>query len=297
MFLTDSSITTIPLIPCDAHQLKGYLKQQSKNVKCWLKQSDFTAKEGEFCLIPNENGEIAQVVFGMTKDTEYRWALSTLAEKLPFGHYHLQSDWTKDQQQQAAIGWGLACYQFERYKQSERIAPSLLLEKKAKRVKAFVAAFKLVRDLVNTPAADMMPQDLALVAKALSNMFDAKFKQIKGKNLLLKNYPCIHAVGRASQHEPQLIRLRWGDTSHPKVSLIGKGVCFDTGGLNLKPSQFMRFMKKDMGGAAHVLGLAQLIMTLNLPICLDVLCLQRIMQFLMMLFAQVMCYRHVQVKR
>lgn len=270
MFLTDSSITTIPLIPCLGSQLKGYLKQQPKSVKCWVRQSDFTAKEGEFCLIPNDKGEIAQVLFGIAKGTEYRWALSALAEKLPLGHYRLQSDWTKDQQQQAAIGWGLACYQFEHYKQSDRIAPSLLLEKKVKRVKAFVAAFTLVRDLVNTPAADMMPQDLAVVAKALSNTFDAKFKQIKGENLLRKNYPCIHAVGRASKHEPRLIRLRWGDTSHPKVSLIGKGVCFDTGGLDLKPSQFMRFMKKDMGGAAHVLGLAQLIMTLNLPIYLDV---------------------------
>ncbi|MCK5918723.1 MAG: leucyl aminopeptidase family protein [Cocleimonas sp.] len=271
MFITDPSIKTTPLIACDSKELKSYIKQQTKAVKNWIKQSDFKAKKGEFCLIPNKKGEIAQVLFGIATDIEYRWALSTLAEKLPQGNYHLQSDWTKEQQQQAAIGWGLACYQFEHYKQAGRIAPCLLLEKKSKRIKAFVGAFKLVRDLVNIPAADMMPQDLASTAKDLAKTFNAGFKQIKGDNLLRKNYPCLHAVGRASKHEPRLISLTWGDKSHPKVSLVGKGVCFDTGGLDLKPAQFMRFMKKDMGGAAHVLGMAQLIMALELPIRMEVL--------------------------
>ena len=271
MFITDTSITTIPLIPCTESQLKGVSKQSSKTIKNWLKQSGFNAKKGEFCLIPNKKGGIDSVFFGVDKAIAYRWALSNLAEKLPQGNYHLQADWTKDQQQQAAIGWGLACYQFERYKQAKRRVPCLLLEKKSKRIKAFVDAFSLVRDLINTPAADMMPQDLAITAKGLSKTFNAKFKQIKGDNLLHKNYPCIHAVGRASKHEPRLICLKWGNKSHPKVSLVGKGVCFDTGGLDLKPSQFMRFMKKDMGGAAHVLGLAQLIMALELPIRMEVL--------------------------
>lgn len=271
MFITDLSIKTIPLIPCAEEQLKEILKKKPKLIKNWIKTSGFKGKKGEFCLVPNKKGEIAQVLFGVPKEIEYRWVLSKLAEKLPQGNYHLQADWTKDQQQQAAIGWGLACYQFERYKQAERIAPCLLLEKKSKRINAFVSAFKLVRDLVNTPAADMMPQDLASIAKDLSKTFNAKFKQIKGDNLLHKNYPSLHAVGRASKHEPRLIHLTWGDKSHPKVSLVGKGVCFDTGGLDLKPAQFMRFMKKDMGGAAHVLGMAQLIMTLELPIRMEVL--------------------------
>ncbi len=270
MFLTDSSITTIPLIPCHKNELKEYKKQQENSVKRWLKQSDFTAKAGEFCLIPNKKGEINHVLFGIDDEIEYRWALAKLAEELPLGNYHLHANWTKQQQQQAAIGWGLACYQFERYKQSERIAPCLLLGKKSKRIKAFVNAISLVRDLVNTPAADMMPQDLAIATKNLADSFGAKFKQIVGEDLLRKNYPALHAVGRASKHVPRLIRLKWGDKSAPKVSLIGKGICFDTGGLDLKPAQFMRYMKKDMGGAAHVLGLAQLIMTLELPIYLEV---------------------------
>jgi leucyl aminopeptidase len=271
MFITDSSITTILLIPCNKKQFKESIKQYPKIIKNWIKQSGFKAQNGEFCLIPNKKGEIAQVLFGVGKDIKYRWALATLAEKLPQGNYKLQADWTNEQQQQAAIGWGLACYQFERYKTAERIAPCLLLEKKSRRIKAFVDAFKLVRDLVNTPAADMMPQDLATTAKKLSKTYNAKFKQIKGDNLLRKNYPCIHAVGRASKHEPRLISFKWGNKAHPKVSLIGKGICFDTGGLDLKPAQFMRLMKKDMGGAAHVLGLAQLIMALELPICMQVL--------------------------
>ena len=270
MFLTDTSIATIPLIPCSKKQFKGILKQQSKRVRRWIKQSNFKAKKGEFCLIPSKKGEIKSVLFSVSNEIEYRWVLSFLAEKLPLGNYHLQADWSNEQQEQAAEGWGLACYQFERYKVLERIAPSLLVTKKAKRIVAIVNAFTLTRDLVNTPAADMMPQHLAAVAKGLAKSFAGSFKQIKGDTLLDKNYPCIHAVGRASEHEPRLIRLQWGDKSHPKVSLVGKGVCFDTGGLDLKPSQFMRLMKKDMGGAAHVLALAQLIMALELPIRLDV---------------------------
>lgn len=270
MFLTDASIATIPLIPCSKKQLKESVKQQSKPTRRWIKQSGFKAEKGEFCLIPNKKGTLKQVLFAVADTIEYRWVLSSLAEKLPQGNYHLHADWNKQQQQDAAIGWGLACYQFERYKKAQRTAPCLLLEKKPKRIKAFVAAFTLVRDLINTPAADMMPQDLSRVANDLCQRFDAKFKQIKGDDLLDKNYPCLHAVGRASLHEPRLIHLQWGDKTHPKVSLVGKGICFDTGGLDLKPSQFMRFMKKDMGGAAHVLGLAQLIMALGLAVRLDV---------------------------
>lgn len=271
MFSNDASHIFISLIPCQKKDLKRFLKQQSKVAQHWLMQSDFKAASGEFCAVPNEKGDIESVVFGIDKTVEYRWVLSSLAEKLPKGNYRLVADWSHEQQQQAVIGWGLACYQYDRYKASKRIAPTLYVEKDLERVNAFVNAFTLVRDLVNTPAADMMPQDLAQTAKRLAKNFDAEFKQIKGKNLLRENYPCIHAVGRASKHDPRLICLRWGEKSHPRVSLVGKGVCFDTGGLDLKPSQSMRLMKKDMGGAAHVLGMAQLIMALKLPVRLEVL--------------------------
>ena len=128
-----------------------------------------------------------------------------------------------------------------------------------------------MRDLVNTPAADMMPINLGECAQNLADRYQGEVKQIIGEELLEQNYPTIHAVGRASVHEPRLIDLTWGDNTHPKVTLVGKGVCFDSGGLDIKPAAGMRNMKKDMGGSAHVLGLAQLIMSHNLPVCLRVL--------------------------
>ncbi len=269
MFISDSLVKTIPLIPCSKDDLSGYLLEQSVIAKNWLEQSDFKAKSGTFCMIPNDKGEIESVLFGVDKTIEYRWVLAPLAENLPQGNYCLEADWNDEQQQQAAIGWGLACYQFDRYKEMTRVVPCLFVEKGLDRVVAFVEAIKLTRDLVNVPAADMMPRDLAAATKALCHSYHADFRQIKGNNLLRENYPCIHAVGRASKHAPRLIRLQWGEKSNPKVSLVGKGVCFDTGGLDIKPSQFMRLMKKDMGGAAHVLGLAQLIMSLDLPVRLE----------------------------
>jgi leucyl aminopeptidase len=129
----------------------------------------------------------------------------------------------------------------------------------------------LVRDLENQPANHMMPQHLAVAAEQLARTFEADFSEIVGEALLEQNYPAIHAVGRASAHAPRLLKLQWGKPEHPAVTLVGKGVCFDTGGLDIKPSQYMRLMKKDMGGAAHVLGLARLIMQLQLPVHLRVL--------------------------
>ncbi len=270
MFLSDLDDTTIPLIPCSKKKLSDYLSQQPETIQHWVKQSGFKAKPSTFCLIPNDKGSIASVLFALDKEVEYRWVLAGLAENLPEGNYYLETDWSNEQQQQAAIGWGLACYKFDRYKEVTRVNPRLFVKTDLDRVIAFVEAVGLTRDLINVPAVDMMPRDLAEATKTLCDTFNADFKQIKGKSLLRKNYPCIHAVGRASEHSPRLIRLQWGDKSNPKVSLVGKGICFDTGGLNIKPSQFMRYMKKDMGGAAHVLGLARLIMSLNLPIRLEV---------------------------
>ncbi|HCH69212.1 MAG TPA: leucyl aminopeptidase, partial [Colwellia sp.] len=135
----------------------------------------------------------------------------------------------------------------------------------------YAEATALVRDLINTPAADMMPKELGESAQALADNFGGILKQIIGEDLLTQNYPTIHAVGRASAHQPRLIDLTWGNKQHPKITLVGKGVCFDSGGLDLKPSAGMRNMKKDMGGSAHVLGLAHLIMSHKLPINLRVL--------------------------
>ena len=173
----------------------------------------------------------------------------------------------------AAIAWGLQSYQFSRYKKSDIKIPKLVLHESADSatIENTVAAIHLVRDLINTPTENMGPAQLATATKNLSDEYGGSFNQTIGEQLLQDNFPAIHAVGRASVYEPRLLDLRWGDSSHPKLTLVGKGVCFDTGGLDLKPTAGMRLMKKDMGGAAHVLGLAKMIMAAKLPVQLRVL--------------------------
>jgi leucyl aminopeptidase len=167
----------------------------------------------------------------------------------------------------------LGAYRFQRYKKSDQELPRLLLEEGSARLSMQdqVEAIYLVRDLINTPAADMMPEHLAAAAQALVEAFGAKLTQIVGDQLLASGYPAIHAVGRASAYAPRLIDLTWGEPNHPKLTLVGKGVCFDSGGLDIKSASGMRLMKKDMGGGAHALGLAQLIMASGLPVRLRVL--------------------------
>ena len=181
---------------------------------------------------------------------------------------------TEPQYQQAVVfGWAIGAYQFNRYRTQTQDLAILAVNDAAlvESVNRQIAAVSLVRDLVNTPASDMMPEHLSEVTQQLAKQFNAKFSELVGDELLTHNYPTIHMVGRASVHAPRLLELTWGDENAPKVTLVGKGVCFDSGGLDIKPSSGMRLMKKDMGGAAHVLGLAQLIMANNLPVRLRVL--------------------------
>ena len=194
-----------------------------------------------------------------------------LAKRLPEGDYQLKgSDEFLDR---AGLGWLLGTYRFDRYKSSEPVKARLLIddEPRVARLQQMAQGVALVRDLVNTPPNDMRPEHLSEAAQALAGQFGARFTELVGEQLLTENYPTIHAVGRASVHEPRLLDLRWGDAGHPKVTLVGKGVCFDSGGLDIKPAAGMRYMKKDMGGAAHVLGLAHMIMSLELPVNLRVL--------------------------
>jgi leucyl aminopeptidase len=171
------------------------------------------------------------------------------------------------------IGWGLGHYQFKAYKKaSEKVKPVLVLPKSAdkKFVTACVNSIFMLRNLINTPASDLGTDELAMAVETLAEKHKAKLQIIKGKKLE-NNFPLIHAVGKASPRPPQLIDLKWGNAKHPKVTLVGKGIIYDTGGLNLKPGQYMRDMKKDMGGSAHVLGIASIIMALKLPVQLRVL--------------------------
>ncbi len=280
MSYTTEEINAVPLVAITKSGLESYLSNQSESVSRWVLSSNFKAKENEFCIVPTESNEMAMVLFGVDEqvnkaESSKIWAIAALAKKLPLQNYVLDCDWSQEDKLQAAIGWGLGAYSFDFFKADflePEAKPSLKVEQsELENINAFVDAFTLVRDLVNTPANHMMPQDLSDLVKELAQQHGAQFKQTVGDQLLENNFPAIHAVGRASAHEPRLIELNWGDDKNPRISLVGKGVCFDTGGLDLKPSRFMRNMKKDMGGAAHVLGLAHLIMSLKLPVRLQVL--------------------------
>ncbi|MCL1049898.1 leucyl aminopeptidase family protein [Shewanella abyssi] len=263
-----SGVSGIPLSIFNSETFSQWREQQAKSVINWLTTTQFSGSG--VCLIPNTEGELSEVIFVSNNDDSY-WLCGDLVNQLPAGNYQLNAD--KKQVKTAAFSWGLGAYQFDRYKKSDKQFPQLVVPTQAQADEAnkFIRSVSLVRDLVNTPAADMMPQDLADTMSAMATEFGGTLSQIVGDELLEQNYPTIHMVGRASENAPRLIDLTWGDESAPKVTLVGKGVCFDSGGLDLKPGAGMRLMKKDMGGAAHVIGLAQLIMANKLPIRLRVL--------------------------
>lgn len=274
--MTSSKITNlimqgsegIPLLIMASDQYDSWLTEQPEQVKNWLTNTRFSGQGHS--VIPSADGAISQVIL-VSNDTQSYWLCGELVNQLPAGEYLLQGD--KEQLKMAAFSWGLGAYQFDRYKPNNKTYPSLIINDSAlvSECHKLVRSVTIVRDLVNTPAADMMPQHLGDTMTALAAEFGAQISQIVGDELLEQNYPTIHMVGRASANQPRLIDLTWGDENAPKVTLVGKGVCFDSGGLDLKPGAGMRLMKKDMGGAAHVIGLAHQIMASNLPIRLRVL--------------------------
>lgn len=228
----------------------------------------FKGKAGDLCLINTPDALLHKVYLGTGDDDNQSQALAQAAKSLPPGHYIPQ----QDLKQEACIAWALAQYRFTDYKKQDTL-PTVLIVNKAQltAILADCNAIFLVRDLINKPSNDMGPEELAKVLADLAKEHRAHFEQWVGDELLGANFPAIHTVGRASAKAPRLLSLTWGDEKHPRVTLVGKGVCFDSGGLDIKPSSGMRLMKKDMGGAAHVIGLAQWIMTQQLAIRLQVL--------------------------
>ncbi len=284
-YISDDNCASIALVPVTKAELTDFLAGQSEFVSNWVSNSSFNARPHDFCLVPDESGNTAMVLFGLHAEPKHEmdintdaapiWAISSLAKKLPVATYHLDCGWDDDSQLKAMIGWGLGAYSFDFFKKDfldqKPKAQLKVNENQLDEINAYVDAFTLVRDLVNTPANHMMPEDLSELTQELAQQHGAEFSEVVGDKLLEENFPAIHAVGRASDHPPRLIKLEWGNENDPLVSLVGKGVCFDTGGLDLKPSRFMRNMKKDMGGSAHVLGLAHLIMSHKLPVRIQVL--------------------------
>jgi leucyl aminopeptidase len=256
----------IPLRPLDAGAFERWKSQATPAQVRWAQNAGFTAAAGEVCALPDADGSLECTLFGV-QDEGAITQLGALVGRLPPGVYRLASDWPRERRVLAALGWGLATYRFERYKAATKELPRLVLEDDIDaEVRSLHTAQCLVRDLVNTPTEHMGPRELADAVTAQADAFDAECRSICGDDLLTRDFPAIHAVGRASNREPRLVELQWGDEEAPLVALVGKGVCFDTGGLDLKPASGMALMKKDMGGAAHALALARLVMEARLPV-------------------------------
>ncbi len=279
LFLTNnSSDNVIPIYVVAKAEFPIWNSEQSDFVSQWLSHTQFEAESGEVALVPDKTGGLAQVIVGLG-DTSFHWIAGKLAESLPSHEYCLQtfvgipksdhisaSNWF-------SLAWALGAYRFNRYRPKKPSFATLVWPLLADRdyVTGAYNAATLTRDLINTPAEDMGPDALYKVAYDIALEHKAIISEVRGEELLDANLPAIYAVGRAAAKVPRLIDFSWGNESSPKVTLIGKGVCFDTGGLDLKPSSGMRLMKKDMGGAAVVLGLSQWIMAAKLDMRLRVL--------------------------
>jgi leucyl aminopeptidase len=234
----------------------------------------FAGKPGACLTLPAADGAIAQVLFGLEDEAAKPRDLfrpGALPGLLPAGIYRFAN--APHDPRLAALAFALGCYRFNRYRKADapdvRLVPPEGVD--ATDIARMAEAAMLARDLVNTPSNDMGPAELELAARELAERYGASFNSIVGDALTQQNFPLIHAVGMASPRAPRLIDFSWGDPAHPKVTLVGKGVCFDTGGLDLKPSSGMLIMKKDMGGAANVLALAQMVMDAKLKVRLRVL--------------------------
>lgn len=268
----DAPESAIPVTPLTSEAFDDWFAAQGDATRAWIDANAFDASPGTTCLVPGDDGRIGRVLVGVS-DTPDVFALGALPSSVPEGTYALDASWDAERKTGAVLGWGLGAYAFTRYRDRKR-APAVLAMPEgvdADRVRATLDAVTLTRDLVNTPAADMMPANLAAAAERLASRHGAYLTVIEDEALITEGFPVVHAVGRASVHRPALIDLTWGDEHHPKVTLVGKGVCFDSGGLDIKPAAGMRYMKKDMGGAAHVLGIASLVMSTKLPVRLRVL--------------------------
>ncbi|MBM1815777.1 leucyl aminopeptidase family protein [Pseudosulfitobacter pseudonitzschiae] len=279
MPLTQSTFTrtdtAIPLIVVPEDTCADWLASLDAPAQAWAETTGFAGKIGQALVIPDMDGavQLAAVGYGSAVDrARGRFHVAAALPKLPAGTYDLRGDLSASALDAEALGWLLASYRFDRYC-AQSPARALLIAPEgvdSTRIEAIAAGEALTRDLINTPASDMGPPDLEAAAKQLAEDFGADMTVTVGDDLLTDNFPMIHAVGRAADRAPRLIDMTWG-TAGPKLTLVGKGVCFDTGGLNLKPGASMGLMKKDMGGAAAVLGLARMIMALKLPVQLRVL--------------------------
>lgn len=271
-----ASAAARPLYLCRPEGLAAWQAGLDAPTQAWVSATGFAAGYGDHSVLPGPQG-LAAAVAGLgtaQARARMRFGLARVARALPAGDWQFEGDLSPLERDEAALGWLLSQYRFDRYRpgkaaaeQAQLVAPEgadidLLL--------AMAEGEFLTRDLINTPASDLGPADLEAAFTDLASRFGADLRVIRGDDLLDQNFPLVHAVGRASARAPRIMDLKWGK-SGPRITLVGKGVCFDTGGLNIKSTTGMHLMKKDMGGAATVMGLALMIMRLELPVQLRVI--------------------------
>jgi leucyl aminopeptidase len=277
----------IPIVVLTKEGLAAWREAAPARERQWVAATGFVAEPGSFALLPDEAGGLARVLVGgigagggigggigdESGGETAMWALGGLSEKLPEARYRLEAAPEGLDPTRLALGWALGTYAFSRYRVRKGGGATLAWPAGADRgrVSRLAGGVFLARDLANTPASDLGPEELAAEAVRVAEAAGARHRVVVGAALLSENYPTIHAVGRASTRPPRLVDIVWGEESAPKVTLVGKGVCFDTGGLDLKSAAGMRMMKKDMAGAAIVLGLAQALMAAKLDLRLRVL--------------------------
>lgn len=272
-----ASDASVPIKLVDSADANKVTESLSASQAAWTRLNGFRGKIGQVLNVPNEDGGLDRVLFGWgdaASRKRERFHLGDFARSAPPATYRLENRLDVDAAEEAALGWLLGRYRYTKYKkgaeerQADLLAPANVDPRRLIRI---VEGVFLTRDLINTPASDMSPSMLEATCRKIATRHEASFSSVVGEELLSQNFPMIHAVGRAASDAPRLIDMSWGDPDAVKVTLVGKGVCFDTGGLNLKPGASMGLMKKDMGGAATVLGLAHMIMGLGLPVRLRVL--------------------------
>ncbi len=278
MLLTSDPGDARPLWLVTEADLPGWLNEQPAETAAWVRANGFQGERHRVLILPSTEGQIAAVVVGLgalRALAELKlWHVAGLSDRLPALPYRLATALPAEAATHFVVGWLTGSYRMSRYRaQTTTARPALVPPSEADLVYAQTAATAtaFARDLINTPANDLGPAELAAAATDLADRFEARCEVLVGEELKVRDYPLIYAVGAASAREPRLIDLRWGEKKAPRVTLVGKGVCFDTGGLDLKPSAGMLLMKKDMGGAACALALAEMLMRLGAPIQLRVL--------------------------
>lgn len=275
-FIARKRKTHLPVYLLNEKTFKGWLAKQPAMVKAQVEQAAFKPAPDQAAVLMGANGNPSSVICGTAHPTgPYEAAAAVAAIERAFKGDALKTvsfsfETAEKNMSNVYLGWALGCYHFSPYRQKAPAKPALVV-KNIGTTKAFCEAIFLLKNLVNEPANSLGPDEIEAAVRSVAKGHKAKIGVIKGKDLLKQNFPLIYTVGQASPREPRLIELNWGNPKHPKIALVGKGVAFDTGGLNLKPTSAMALMKKDMGGAAHALALSHLIMAHKLPVNLQLL--------------------------